>query len=328
MSRKNSKIEEAIEILTELRAFDPLLTKGRRERIALALLALANVRPNSFWKNAQNWTGRADSWSLSTREIITFWNTNYGLTISPGSYDDVRRKVLIYLVQAGIVLKSAGNPDANTNNPTRKYGISQEVGDLLRAYPGGPWKKHIEKFINKHGDYAARVERAKDLPVVPVMFPNGKQLELSVGEHNEIQKLIIENFLPRFLKKPVVLYVGDTNNKLLFMDEKMLYKVGIPTPNHDKLPDIIALDLEKNWIFLIEAVHSSNPISRVRHLELEELMKECKLDIVYVSAFKDRNSFRNWLIEISWETEVWLGDSPEHMIHFNGDKFLGPHIKK
>ena len=30
---------------------------------------------------------------------------------------------------------------------------------------------------------------------------------------------------------------------------------------------------------------------------------------------------------ISWETEVWISDFPEHMIHFNGNKFLGPSNK-
>ena len=32
-----------------------------------------------------------------------------------------------------------------------------------------------------------------------------------------------------------------------------------------------------------------------------------------------------YLPEISWETEVWFAESPSHMIHFNGERFLGPH---
>lgn len=27
---------------------------------------------------------------------------------------------------------------------------------------------------------------------------------------------------------------------------------------------------------------------------------------------------------LAWETEIWLAEEPEHMIHLNGDKFLGP----
>ena len=27
--------------------------------------------------------------------------------------------------------------------------------------------------------------------------------------------------------------------------------------------------------------------------------------------------------KIAWETEVWIAEIPDHLIHFNGDKFLG-----
>ena len=32
-----------------------------------------------------------------------------------------------------------------------------------------------------------------------------------------------------------------------------------------------------------------------------------------------------YLGEISWETDVWLADSPTHLIHFDGEKYLDPH---
>jgi hypothetical protein len=34
-----------------------------------------------------------------------------------------------------------------------------------------------------------------------------------------------------------------------------------------------------------------------------------------------------YLDKISWETEVWVADSPTHMIHFNGERFLGPYTE-
>ena len=43
---------------------------------------------------------------------------------------------------------------------------------------------------------------------------------------------------------------------------------------------------------------------------------------IYVSAFPDINEFRRHIIDIAWETEVWIADNPDHMIHFNGDRFL------
>jgi len=104
-----------------------------------------------------------------------------------------------------------------------------------------------------------------------------------------------------------------------------LKELGFSVFATDKLPDVIAFLEEKNWLFLIEAVHSANPISKERHIALEDLTKECTVPRIYVSVFKDMGSLRKWLIVISWESEVWLAESPDHMIHFDGIKFLGPY---
>jgi len=46
---------------------------------------------------------------------------------------------------------------------------------------------------------------------------------------------------------------------------------------------------------------------------------------IYVTAFPNRSSFRKHATDIAWETEVWIADNPDHMIHFDGEKFLGPY---
>jgi adenine-specific DNA-methyltransferase len=32
-----------------------------------------------------------------------------------------------------------------------------------------------------------------------------------------------------------------------------------------------------------------------------------------------------YLGDIAWETEVWVAEAPSHLIHFNGERFLGPY---
>ncbi len=76
---------------------------------------------------------------------------------------------------------------------------------------------------------------------------------------------------------------------------------------------------------LIEAVHSSGPISELRLIQLQKLTKDCKADIVYVTAFLNRPKFSQFMTDIARETEVWIADNPDHLVHFNGDKFLGPY---
>lgn len=66
-------------------------------------------------------------------------------------------------------------------------------------------------------------------------------------------------------------------------------------------------------------------MSAKRHHELCNLFKNTKVGLVFVTAFLDRRSFGKFLSDIAWETEVWVADSPSHLIHFDGEKFLGPY---
>ena len=82
---------------------------------------------------------------------------------------------------------------------------------------------------------------------------------------------------------------------------------------------------QKNWLLLVEAVTSHGPVDGKRHTELAELFSESSAGLVYVTAFPNRNVMSRYLGEIAWETEVWVADAPSHLIHFNGERFLGPY---
>ncbi len=150
-------------------------------------------------------------------------------------------------------------------------------------------------------------------------------LEFSPGPHNDLQRMVVEEFFPRFAPRSEILYIGDSAAKVLHRDQQKLDTLGFFVLEHDRLPDIVAYDSVRNWILLVEAVHSSNPIAPLRHLELERLTQECTHPRVYVSAFATRDAFRVWVKEIAWETEVWIADKPDHLIHFDGERFLGPY---
>ncbi|MDR1581974.1 MAG: hypothetical protein LBS55_01740 [Prevotellaceae bacterium] len=165
--------------------------------------------------------------------------------------------------------------------------------------------------------------RKRNLDKIPVKLPSNKPLELSLGEHNVLQKAIIEEFLPRFDSDCEVLYIGDTSNKILHIEEAELNKLNFFELSHDELPDIIAYSKKNNWLYLIEAVHSSGAMSETRVLELKKLLKNCKAELIFVTSFLTRAEFRKWVSDIAWETEVWIADNPDHLIHFNGHKFLG-----
>ncbi len=183
----------------------------------------------------------------------------------------------------------------------------------------------LSEFASARGSLAEELKRLRVQLLVPITI-GSTELHFGPGEHNELQKAIIESFLPQFGYGSEVLYVGDTEDKLLYLEQDRLVDIGFFELSHDKLPDVLAYSKEKNWLFLIEAVYSANPITELRKRALEKLTSVCTADIVYVSAFLTRAAFRKFAKDIAWETEVWIAESPHHLIHFNGDKFLGPHV--
>ncbi len=229
---------------------------------------------------------------------------------------------------SGLVLSSPARPDAANNDSTRGYALNPAAADLFRKFGTSGWKKAVAAFRESYPGLDDKLLRKRDQKKIAVTLPAGVSIELLESSHNEIQKAIIEEFLPRFVPGAEVLYIGDASQKTVFMEKNRLQELNFFELAHDRLPDVVAYDPARKWIFLIEAVHSSNPVSHLRHLQLEELTAKCTAGIVFVSAFKNRKTFAKWIGEISWETEVWLAESPDHMIHFNGDRFLGPHAKR
>lgn len=295
-------------------------TPRRLERMAIAFLACGDIKSLNDFKSVKDLNS---GFSLKTREIIQFVNKYFEENISSGSYDDIRRKDLKLLTVGEIVSQS--NPNSATNDSTRGYVISPNYAKLLKLYGSREWEKFVASELKGIESISEKLKREREINKIPVVLPSGKKLDFSMGEHNDLQKAIIEEFLPRYGYGAEVLYVGDTANKYLHLDAKRLKELNFFELSHEELPDVIAYSKAKNWLYLIEAVHSSGPISEIRLLQLQKLTKDCTADIVYVTAFLDRNKFRQFMPEIAWETEVWIADNPDHMVHFNGDKFIGPY---
>lgn len=295
-------------------------TPRRLERMAMACLAVGHIK-----SNFQETKSADDNCFLITREIISFENKNYREDISSGSYDDIRRKDLLYPVQAGIVLNSSTFDTQATNNPTRGYALNPLFAKLLKNYGTPQWTTELEAYKEQVKLLKEELERKRDLEKIPVKLPSGIDLHLSAGEHNVLQKHIVEDFLSRFGMGAEVLYIGDTSDKYLYKNEELLEQIGFFTLEHEELPDIVAYCKEKNLLFLIEAVHSAGPMDEIRVMKLKKQMENCTAIPVFVTTFLNKKEFRKWVTDIAWESEVWIADSPEHMIHFNGYKFLEIH---
>lgn len=298
-------------------------TQRRLERMAIAFLASGDIKKITDFKNVKDLNS---GYALKTREIINYVNKHFGENISSGSYDDIRRKDLKLLTVAEVVLQS--NPNSATNDSTRGYSINPTYAELIRKFGIVNWEELVADQLKNIEPLSKKLRREREIVKVNVTLPSGGELTFSAGEHNDLQKAIIEDFLPRYGYGAEVLYVGDTSDKYLYLEKEKLEKLDFFEISHEELPDVIAYSKEKNWIYLIEAVHSSGPINELRLVQLQKLTKNCKADIIYITAFSNRLKFRQFMTEIAWETEVWIADNPDHLVHFNGDKFLGPYYQE
>ncbi len=312
-------INEALYIINAFGVPLEGLSGRRLERMALAFLAVADVKSSDEWRDLKDTTSNR---SLRTRDVITYINANFSEKISSGSYDDIRRKDLALLVAANIVVRTL--PGSARNNSQRGYAINSEFAEVIRTFRATNWQEP-KRFLEGRSTLIDKMTSTRNIDKTLVSLPSGVILEFSPGEHNLLQKFIIEDFLPRYGYNSQVLYVGDTANKFLILETETLKSLNFFELAHGELPDVIAYSKEKNWLYLVEAVHTSGPISPLRLLNLKTLTDACTADIIYVTAFLNRDTFRRFISDIAWETEVWIASDPDHLIHFNGDKFLGPY---
>lgn len=309
-----SKIEEAQAILKELGLPDA----QQNEISGYTLLALCNLKEKDKWSKAFK-----QSHGVS-KGIMAFIAENYEKEYAPNTRETFRRQVLHQLVQAGIADYNPDIPDLPVNSPRAHYAISEIALETVKTFRTRKWKDSATQFKNQIGELKTKYSKDRKMSRVPIKLENGKVLLLSPGKHNLVQAAIVEEFASRFAKDSVLLYLGDTEKKNLHIDKKKLKSIGIPITEHSKLPDVVIYDESKNWLYLIEAVTSHGPMSPKRIVELEEFLVNCKAGKIYVSAFPDFSEFKKHTKNIAWDTEVWIMDFPEHMIHFNGDRFLGP----
>jgi BsuBI/PstI restriction endonuclease domain/BsuBI/PstI restriction endonuclease HTH domain len=314
-------VSEALKILGGFGVPMDNLTLRKKERMAKAFLAVSGLGPTVEWSSVRS---HDDGHRLLSRQVLRTMNQYFGENIADSSYDDIRRKDLLLPVEAGVVLRSAGKARASTNDGTRAYALDPLYAAQIKHFGTPEWNTSLATFMGTQSTLADSLKRTRDLTRIPILIGDS-QINFSPGEHNQLQKMIIEDFLPRFGHRAEVLYIGDTADKYLYLKVDRLRELGFFEIAHDKLPDVLAYSEREHWLYLVEAVHASNPITELRRRVLEQLTAESKLEIIYVTAFLTRKSFAKFAKDIAWETEVWIAESPDHLIHFNGDKFLGPH---
>lgn len=302
------KIDEARDFLASIG-----MPKAQQADIcALSILAMAGIKPDDDWKNATN------EW-IRIHDIIAFSNKYYGTTYAENSRETFRKQAM-HRFRTAALIEDNGKA---TNSPNYRYRITDETLSVLKAWGGSNAEKQMNRFLAYHDKLVDIYASKKKMTMMPVKI-NGADFQFSVGKHNELQKAIIEEFAPRFAPGSECLYVGDTIEKDLVKNVEKLKGLGFEITLHDKMPDVVLYREDEDWIYFVESVTSVGPMDPKRIIEITEMTQKVKSGKIFVTAFLDFATYKKFADSLAWETEVWIADMPDHMIHLNGDKFLGP----
>ena len=244
---------------------------------------------------------------------------------APNTRETIRDEAVKYFVEYGMVIRNPDNPNRPTNSGRTAYQVEPSALAVFRELGKSAWKPLLESYLASREDLRRDLQRHRTLARIPVQLPDGKAVALSPGGQNPLIKLVVEDFCPRFVPGGVVVYIGDTENKFQHMETDYLVNLGVMLDSAAKMPDVVVHDARRDWLVLIEAVTTAGPVDGKRRKELKELFGLARAGLVFVTAFETRRSMQSFLSLISWETEVWIAEAPDHLIHFNGERFLGPY---
>lgn len=314
MKKRSSYLKAALQILVAL----GLPRAQQNERSALCLLALVNLTPGRAWADVE-------SPMIGITPIMDWAREHYKKDYAPNTRETVRRQSMHQFVDAGIALYNPDKPERPVNSPKAVYQIESAALALLRSFGTATWHDNLATYLADRETLVARYAKEREHNRLPVKVSSGMDLTLSPGAHSELIRAIIEEFAPRFAPESVLVYAGDTGDKWGYFDVDLLTELGVVVDSHGKMPDVVLHYPKKNWLILVESVTSHGPVDGKRHAELAELFSAATIGLVYVTAFPSRAVMGRYLAEIAWETEVWVADAPSHLIHFNGERFLGPY---
>lgn len=314
-------IHEEAKRLLKLFEFDE---KRTNDMAARTLLSLLNLREGDTWDQATN--NR-----IGVRGLMDWMRNNLDFPIAENSRETIRREVLHQFVAAAFCEHNDDDPDRPTNSSKNVYRVSPNALSVIRMYSGSnddtssEFRIALEEYLAYAPSLVELQREERRMAKIPVHMPSNEIAYINPGGQNKLIKSMVEEFCPRFAPGGQVLYIGDADSKTSNYNEELLSSLGINLDMHGKMPDLVVYQKDKNWLFLMEAVTTHGPVNPLRKKDLESLFGGSEAGIVYVSCFPNRQVLRSHLMDIAWETEVWLESDPTHMIHFNGSRFMGPY---
>ncbi|WNZ59103.1 BsuBI/PstI family type II restriction endonuclease [Myxococcus sp. MxC21-1] len=248
--------------------------------------------------------------------------------------DNTREPIRDETLRQGLVAVGAAvvRQDVPTTSPVPRHALAAHFVALFNpALQGEELERTIQDWRSKHLSKAALTKIALtqagvggSTTDVPVQFPNNAVRHLSPGPSSVIAKAVVEEFAPRFLNKPSVLWMSESAKKVVAQDDLLARKIGININQQKNLPDIILVDLgDPTLLVFAEVVATDGPVTETRRAELLALATSAgfiEADVAFVTAFLSRSvpAFRKALESVAWNSFVWVATEPGSLIAMVG----------
>lgn len=137
-------------------------------------------------------------------------------------------------------------------------------------------------------------------------------------------KEVLTAFRQRFTPNGRVVWVSEGDDSV-FTSVDALNDLGVNAASVRSLPSVVIYDNLQGRLVLIDIGKRRGLMTAHRRDALTRLFRGSKAELIFVNVFRGRREFQKLLGEPLWGTTVWLADEPDHVIHFNGNRFLSVH---
>ena len=230
------------------------------------------------------------------------------------------------LVRTGAVIEREGIP---TTSPLPRYALTRDFVSLLDpVLSGNVLETAISSWqeSNLSTGALARIEIMRQGAVssegrILVALPSGETRQMQPGPSSVISKAVIEEFAPRFLEMPGVIWLSESRNQVVARDDELAQAIGLTIDPQRNLPDLILVDLgpSEPLLVFVEVVATAGPVSASRQTALWEIAEEAGFNekqVIYVTAFEDRDTaaFKSSVSQLAWRSFAWFMSEPRHIM--------------
>ena len=144
---------------------------------------------------------------------------------------------------------------------------------------------------------------------------------MAAGPSSVISKAVIEEFAPRFLTRPGVVWLSESGNKVVARDDGLAKAIGLTIQPDRNLPDLILVDLGPDvpLLVFVEAVATDGAITVTRKEALLAIAIDAGFrpnHVAFLTAYSNRDhpAFKKTVGSLAWQSFVWFVSEPDHII--------------